>query len=198
MNQTPPNAKIAEEIKSLILNIQATEKELYPAVRRWKSQVNSCEWINEWEGKGLGGTMKSLCENPEPYLKRNVFPGLYTNLLDYRDLLLGSKAYTSQQYQTLMKGLVSGIHRYVVISTFFARNPYYLIPGTGAKQREFQQQFKKAILENNKKLMWCDSNSKFPIQERARAVGMVDYHQKILTYLKDACSLLSMELVKVR
>jgi hypothetical protein len=194
------NEQIAEEIKSLLGNVQAMEKELPYAIVRWKRDNKNCNVIKKWQGQGTGGPnfMKVLCEKGVPYLTNYIINPLYKSMLDYRDLLLVDKAYTAGGKLTLLKGLLSSIYRYVIVTSYFGKNPSYLVPGSLSDKRirDFQQEFKKTILQNNRRLMGCDPNSKFPIQTIAKQVKMLGEHQKILDYMGTQCLVLQTELLR--
>jgi len=195
---TVNNAEIANEIKTLIAHIQSVTKELKRGVFNFKEAYKNCDYAREWQGQGLRTPqyLKLLCERETTYLENNISNPLLISLLNYRDLLLGTKAYTGKGKSSLIKGLISSIHRYVIISSFFGNNPSYLIPGMGSDERKFQGKFKKIILENNRRLMGCDKDSKFPIQQIAANVGMSGDHKKILDYMDQQCLTLRRDLLK--
>ncbi len=195
---TVNNKEIAKEIKGLIGHIEGVTNELKQAVPRFRQAYKNCDFAREWQGQGLATPqyLKLVCERGTSYLQNYIVNPLMISLLNYRDLLIGEKAYTGTGKVTLMKGLISAIHRYVVISSFFGKNPSYLVPGMGTEQRKFQKEFKKVILENNRRLMGCDEGHKFPIQKIVAEMGMSGDHKKILNYMNTQCLLLRKELLK--
>lgn len=197
--QQVDNKVIAEEVKNLIEHIQEMEKELISALPSFRQAYEGCQGIREWQGQGLSNPqfLQLFCEKGSSYLTNSVIKPLLIRLLDYRDLLLGTKAYTTKGYATLMKGLVSTIHRYTVISSYFARFPFHLVPGSDPKAKEFRDQFKKTIIQHNRRLMGCDDGGDFPIQDIAKKVGMTGDHNKIMDYLTTECLSLRSELLKV-
>ena len=195
---TVNNKEIAKEIKDLISHIEEVNKELKQGVPNFRKFYKNCDFAREWQGQGLTTPqyLKLVCERGTSYLQNYIINPLLISLLNYRDLLLGIKAYTGGGKVTLMKGLLSSIHRYVIVSSFFGKNPSYLIPGMGTEQRKFQKEFKKVILGNNRRLMGCDEGHKFPIQRIAAEMGMSGDHKKILNYMDQQCIFLRTELLR--
>ena len=185
--QSVSNKDIAEEVKKIISNVQAMEPELNRGLVNLKKTYSrgQCSGIREWQGQGLDTPqyLRTYCEKGSAYLKNSIIQPLLIHLLDYRDLLLGNKAYTAEGYKTLMKALLSAIHRYVVIADHFARFPTNLVPELDPTSAKYRAEIKKAIIENNRLLMGCDDGAKFPIQDIARNMGMTGDHAKILSYL---------------
>ena len=187
----------AEEIKSLIHQIESIDAEIKRGIPNFKQAYKNCDMVNEWQGQGLQYPqyLKLVCEKGYGYFKNYIVSPLLIALLDYRDHLTGVKAYTGS-YKSKMQGLLSSIHRYVVISSFFGKNIDYIVPGYDKTTREFQQKFKQIILGTNRRLMGCDDNHKFPVQKIAKNVGMEGDHAKILEYMDQQCLFLRKELLK--
>jgi len=191
------NTEIAEEIKNLILKISETGEKIKLQISGFRQSYKDCNWVSEWQGQDLMTPqyMRLVCENGYDYFKRYIIEPLLITLLDYRDHLLGTKAYTAS-FQIKMKGLISSIHRYVVVSSFFGNRPEYLYPGFSEKDIENRSQYKKETLELNRRLMGCDDKDKFPIRKIALRAGMDGDHKKILEYMGDKCIFLRKDLLK--
>jgi len=191
------NNDTAEEIKSLTLQINSIGDEIKRGIPNFKQTYKNCDFVSEFQGQGLMTPqyLRLVCEKGYDYFKNYILNPLLNNLLNYRDYLIGTKAYTGS-FKPQVQGLISSIHRYVIVSTFFGKNPSYMVPGSGAKELDAQKQFKDIILNTNRRLMGCDTGSKFPIQGIAKKMGMEGDHQKILDYMNLQCSFLRGELLK--
>ncbi len=191
------NTEIAEEIKNLALKIADTSEKIKLQIPGFRQAYKDCSWVSEWQGKDLMSPQytRLVCEKGYDYFKRYIVDPLLIALLDYRDHLLGTKAYTAT-FQTKMKGLISSIHRYVVVSSFFADRPNYLYTGYRSEDIENRNNYKKDTLELNRRLMGCDDKDKFPIQKIAFRTGMDEDHKKILEYMNDKCIYLRKDLLK--
>jgi hypothetical protein len=198
MQAFPNNQEVAEELKYLVLKIQTIGEEIKTGIRNMQNSKIDCELVNEWQGEGnlmIPQYVRNVCKDGYPYFKNMIQDPLLKSLLDYRDHLLGTKAYTGD-FKTKIKGLLSSIHRYVIVSSFFGRNTHYLAPRNDIESINFREESKKIILETNMRLMGCDDEHKFPIRNMATRVGMDTEHAKILEYMRNQCLFLRKELLK--
>ena len=190
------NIQIADEIKSLVLQIGKIDEEIKRGIINFKQTYKNCDFVSEWQGQGLNYPqyLKLVCEKGYPYFKSYILNPLLVSLLDYMDHLLGTKAYTAS-YKTKMQGMLSSIHRYVVVTSFFGKDPSYMVPGNTQNEIKYRNEFKNIILTTNRRLMGCDSSHKFPIQSIAKSFEMTDDHKRILQYMLDQCIFLKKELI---
>jgi len=192
------NQGVADDIKSLILSIEVVAEEVEKGVIEFRKEYKGkCNQARDWQGKGLSvpNYLKILCDQGLTYWKNKVLNPLLIYLLNYRDLLLEEGALTGD-YQTFIKGLITNIHRYAVIVSFFGKNPFYIIPGMTIENVRYQKQFREIILKHVRKLMGCNSEDKFKIKEIASKVKVGEEHMNMLKYIDYQCVLLSNSLLK--
>lgn len=171
-----------EEIGNILSNGVASFQQNY------KGQCSSAR-ENQGNNLNVPQYLSLLCEQGKPYLKNNVINPLLTSLLNYRDAVLGTKAITRAGLPTMVKGMLSSLHRFIVISMFFGVNTHYVRGGNSPEDRKIRKDLKKVIMENNRELIGCGNpgKGKFNPQKLAAIVSSDDRYRNIKEYFDDQC-----------
>ena len=181
------------EIKLIIDNLEFLEKEFPIAIKRWKNNINNCDWARRHLSRGI---LRSLCENPS-ILKERIFSPVYRFLNTYLAIREKRVAYTGKKLDKFFRDGLNSLQRYLVVSDFFADNPQYFVPDVSMtdiqkykKAQTDQQKYKEFIKILNERLIGCKDNNNFKFLKLLDTVKTFE-NQKLFqdnkNYLENMC-----------